>query len=598
MVGSAVLGACVCLWLLFGNDGDGVDEPSVKQGEQEDAPGLQGRSSGAAAPAEVQYVDAAEALKILRITNAWELQKYLEQGLHKPLPPDRGIVKQLVTRLRTAPKELALPTIIRGHLTSMPASFLPEIEPLLSDKRADVRWHGMQILLLWRQAKQEFRTPDLLARLDDDDASVRQAAMSLLAWGAPFDASVRDRLVQIIEAEHSASPPGRHSALSAAVALAVMGDPAFDTLLTILRSADADLACVIHGALRYAPRERIQRAMPELRRALQAEDATVRRTAVLPLVALGADARSALPELRECLEIDHEALLRDALSVIAGLGPHGREATPQVIDLLEHPDERVADAATAALCRIAGKDELARRALVDRIRDKASDEAAKALAAFGADGLGDAVAIIETDDAHSRYAALWTLATLGPEAAPAAHVLVPLIDQDDDRLLRERAVATAGLIGPKAAAAVPYIVRALGSPELPLSFIVAGTALLRIGGEAEPALVAALRSDDALLRRQAALVVSTWRLRARFALDALTSVLGDEDVATRRAAIESIVASFDELSRGGKVSAPDAYLDRVAPALDKAAQDSDRIVRAQAEHGQAVLAAARAARSR
>ena len=152
--------------------------------------------------------------------------------------------------------------------------------------------------------------------------------------------------------------------------------------------------------------------------------------------------------------------------------------------------------------------------------DVRAEGAALALADRGDEATGPLCALLRDPDPDRRW---WAGRALAAVATPAARVglITALTDADSD----VRACAAYGLGEARAVEAIPQLVNRLADPSAFVSRIVADS-LARIGTPAVPALIAALESNETLIRIGAARALSI--IQAHQAIPALCKALNDE----------------------------------------------------------------------
>ena len=235
--------------------------------------------------------------------------------------------------------------------------------------------------------------------------------------------------------------------------------------------------------------------------------------------------------------------------------------------------------------------EEAHQSFVEQVRAQRSEPTPRVAPSLGIDaedrdGLIDA---LRRSRAHDRAEALRGLANLrDPAAAPA--VVAILLNADEDVYVREAAARALGELRDARSAdalieilRLPYPGGSLAAPELrsPAQEALVGLkhaarqGLLGLGELAEPALAAALRDPDPLLRAEACQTLCYARSRAAVAFDLIAPLLNDPDPAVRMA----LVTHIDQL--------PGA---RKRELLLEAKSDRDRQVRARAARALALLA--------
>lgn len=136
---------------------------------------------------------------------------------------------------------------------------------------------------------------------------------------------------------------------------------------------------------------------------------------------------------------------------------------------------------------------------------EAPASAAEVLAVFsGASGpppLASVTRALDARDVAVRAAAAWAVGKTGRRAASLVLRLARAVVEDDAPRVRVAAARALGAIGPGAAAARPSLLKALADMRAAVRWA-AADALYRIGltADAAPALVEALRSEDAYVR--------------------------------------------------------------------------------------------------
>ncbi len=232
-------------------------------------------------------------------------------------------------------------------------------------------------------------------------------------------------------------------------------------------------------------------------------------------------ARQVMASYLPLLQDQDVQVRRNACSVLASLGPVAKPAVPALVALLDDPDDLVRDRAVDALAMIGLPAKTVLSALTRALEDKTAfvrytatrhyaftltpppdswpllrrlmNDRDKGVASLARSALDRAMR--EPAPKASVYAqmigmktstgyALQQLAMLGPGAAEALPVLVPVL-QDEQALHRYLAVETLGAIGPQAAAAVPALTKLLTDDDQVVRES-AAEALASIGGAGPP----------------------------------------------------------------------------------------------------------------
>jgi HEAT repeat protein len=217
-----------------------------------------------------------------------------------------------------------------------------------------------------------------------------------------------------------------------------------------------------------------------------------------------------------------------AALTLGRMGPRARDTVPALVDALNDPHPHVAEAAAAALKRIAGTPSFAAEPptpaptsgalespavidLVDMLRHEDPSLRRIAVVALGETSSVGRAAIPELveglddrDEAVRREAAR-ALGKIG--AAAAVPSLVVALGGAADDVGRASAAEALGRIGRRAAVAIPGLIAALKHADDGVCDA-AASALVMIGLQAAPALIEAVTDDDRRLRRRAAAVLT------------------------------------------------------------------------------------------
>jgi RNA polymerase sigma factor (sigma-70 family) len=243
-----------------------------------------------------------------------------------------------------------------------------------------------------------------------------------------------------------------------------------------------------------------KRVIPALVGSLKDKVSDVPNAAAEALAFIGKDAVRTLQEL---LKGKDKELRKWAAVSLSGIGPEGKDAIPALIECLEDEDASLRGWAVGALGRMAPESKSAIPALIKLLRSDASrSSAVDALNRF-----------------HELAVPVWREA---------------LKDRDDK--IRAAAAESLALIGGAAKGANPDLIRALADKDQEVRQR-AGIALVRVGAEAVPALVEALKDKDPVIRAGSAQVLGEMGSTvAASAVPALVKAMGDEDKRVREAA--------------------------------------------------------------
>lgn len=409
---------------------------------------------------------------------------------------------------------------------------VPELQKLLSDKDAQVRWRTARALGDFGSQAQA-AAPALRSLLKDRDPIVQyHAAVALGKLNDSSDDTVQ-ALVQVVT-----SPDGRvaRAAIAALRNLQPKPEVVVEALQKVLSSDDD--AVVLYAM--EAITERGADAAPLLIAALKEP-----KTAYLACTAIehiGPQAKVTVPALTELLgNTKHSQVLIQALLALASIGPDANSAVPQIAPLLQSSTDSTvpvaaayalgsigastADAelrsaadsdngflqmmATWALAKGHPDDEELLKSAVSRLtQGLANDDpmmrsaAARALAELEApaDLVAPALIALASDpDPHVAENIVSALATRGEKVVPRAS---EALKHPERRKLAARVLAR---VGPAASAAVGSLAEAAVAAD-PESRVEIHRALAAIGPEAGAAtevLIEGLSSDDEGVRHSA-----------------------------------------------------------------------------------------------
>ena len=351
--------------------------------------------------------------------------------------------------------------------------------------------------------------------------------------------------------------------LDAIIALGQMGEQALDVMPELSRAAVQDSQGAVRVSAVWAMREIDESgAVAMMRRALSAQDCTVRARAAEALYDFGPAAKDAVPDLmvmaqdtacsgETTYECTDETIIYTDIRILAikALGAMGRDAvqaTPVLtLLILEETDETLTGAAEQA------------REAVDPRGDKL---------------VSDLVFVLENADADLRYKAAWRLGLEERAARDAVPALTSALS-DNDASVRAAAAEALGRIGPAASDAIPDLERTMRF-DSGYARIHAAVALVRAGsntGNVLPALMAELRTDDVVsYKKEAAWALGELGPDAADAVPALIEALGCDFVSVRTASAVAL----------GKIG-PSAE-QALAALVERAVNDHEEQVRIQA----------------
>lgn len=310
-------------------------------------------------------------------------------------------------------------------------------------------------------------------------------------------------------------------------------------------------------------------AVPALIEALADEDEKVRSAAAFALAEFGPAAKAAVPALTQMIvTADGISGCWGAVHALGEIGLDAAPAVPQLILLLRHGGMIAQQIAPEALGKIGPAAQAAVPALVEALRydKRAGAKAAEALGRMGAAAQAAVPALIAALGYDDRIAveAVQALGRLGPAVVPHLPTLLQQA-QNPAWPQRDRANETLRALGPLAEEAIPSLLAALQDKNDAIRLYAAvslwninrrnNVELLR---EVEQALIAALRSDDKEVRREAAKALGdtqdfAYGLAARLILErfsvearlspleaALAQAMEDSVHAVRKAAAEAL----------------------------------------------------------
>jgi len=327
--------------------------------------------------------------------------------------------------------------------------------------------------------------------------------------------------------------------------------------------------------------EAVVKAMTNL---LAQKNVKVRAAAAHVLGRMGTAGRAALPQLAKALQ---EADVAEPLNKL-GAGDIPLWLAESVVC----PDDPLQNEAYSALSRLRSDDERVVAKLTEALRLSDLSVRWHAVGLLGEIGPKAATAHaalvrilteepkqnrsdgIFSDNEVRAWAAL-SLGCIGAEPEATVRLLTTMIKYYDPEIQTWSALGL-GKMGEKAKAAIPSLVEALADEKFPLSRAMcaysahpehpAATALVNIGPSAIPALIEALRSKHASVRRHAADALWFFGPEAKSAATALIAAVRDENKDVREQAVRAL-ASVEQQAK------------IIGPALLLASRDSDRDVR-------------------
>ena len=225
------------------------------------------------------------------------------------------------------------------------------------------------------------------------------------------------------------------------------------------------------------------------------------------------------------------------------------------------------------------------------------------LPAVGAVNFGKLAEQLASSERDQRREASLQLRSIGREAKAILPQIVKALDDADTQVF-SNAITAIAEIGPDAKDAIPALMdlmdgrkgRGFRPKDREQALYRAAYALSRIGAEARPGLLAALKGEDTSLRRGAAKALGMTGPDAKDAVPALIENLGHDDETLRRDAVEALVligpAAVESLI--ASLRFPDPRLrEGSARALGELGAGADSLLRVAAEEKEtSVLSAA------
>jgi HEAT repeat protein len=375
--------------------------------------------------------------------------------------------------------------------------------------------------------------PALTAALWDEDRARRAAALYVLGL---LGDRARPATAAVTAALGDCDPLVRGVA---AQTLGRIGPPsAVPALLPLLDQEDEVRRSALLALLDLRAEARV--VVPILVKWLRAEDVPQRRLAAGELGGLGPEAVPAVAALVEALKDEGKGVRADAIRSLGRIGPGARAAVPALSAVLagDGPaEDRLA--AAEALWLIAQPAEVAAALKRWPMEPRGGWRVPAALLLWRIDKGPEAVAALADVIAHGklpdRLAALDAVRWIGPGARAALPALTPAL-RDKDPYLRTAAALALGRLGRHGRPAARDLAALLGDEDAHVR-LAAALALWQ-GGDPEglKRLVAGLRAADPEVRAEAAMLLSFGGRSAKDAAPALRAALADGDASVRRAA--------------------------------------------------------------
>lgn len=407
------------------------------------------------------------------------------------------------------------PAVIREALNALAdrgTSMVPAMIEALKDDRTEY-WALLVLQTIGPDAKEA--VPAITGVLNEpDEPWQRMEAAITLGKIGPASASAVPQLVKLLD------DPEKGVSHAAVYALAMIGPeakPAAKQIRSHLDTEDPFQWVVGSWALAkiYPENKTIQKTTARfLAVMLTDEDQEVRRAAAQALLNLKPGPAIMLPALENALKDADLPVVEDALTAIAGLG---QDALPVLIHALQH--DRVRMQAAYLIQQLGPKAAPAASALMEAYQnEQRADVRRELLFTLGHIGpaaqeaMDCAIAGCSSDDEGIRYASMYVLGQLGPQGMRGKDVLKSHLDNED----RYHAATAAWALAMIDA----------DDPDL----ISKGV----------PLFVEALDSQNANVRREAAIALGKLGQPAKSALPALKKATGDKNPEVAKAAEAAI----------------------------------------------------------
>ncbi len=302
-------------------------------------------------------------------------------------------------------------------------------------------------------------------------------------------------------------------------------------------------------------------SLPALATAIEVlsdEVALLRAQAIEVIGAIGPAARSASPAVERCLADSDDQVRARALFVFVLLAEERATVLPTVIRSLDDKADNVVATAALVLHEFYGakaEQHVQRVAqLLEKTHPQVARNARMAMASMGDSAIPVIVETLRARDAagdpgdaeakarqlQRRVAAIEVVAIMRPIRQPALEAVVDLFRNAEGQILDAAAVALRRIAEP----AVPYLAKVAEDATLPLERRQrALTELGTIGDparSASPTIVAALRHEDARLRKAAAETVMKIPSGVPGSVEALVPMLDSTDIEVRMFATQAI----------------------------------------------------------
>ena len=334
-----------------------------------------------------------------------------------------------------------------------------------------------------------------------------------------------------------------------------------------------------HSGVKALHRTPLQHRIKALITNLRAPEKEIRMAAAKTLALIGKEAEDAVLALGEALRDESPEVRLTSVNGLRDIGSRANAVTPALIDALTDDEFDIQVAAFQTLAAIGAE---AVPALVRLLKDGSESLINDAARLLGNIGSGDEatvsalINVLKKNDGRTYWAVVDALGRFGEKATPAVPVLVNMLKDGDRETYRHvtaalirsgvegaRALFHAlrqqdtlfrlwpasddlGEIGPECITAVPVLIDALreyqDEYQDDYSYIhyFASAALVKIGSQAVPALVALLEEKDFNARKAAATTLAGIGPNAVDAIPALMKKLRENDWDLRQYATSAL----------------------------------------------------------
>lgn len=402
---------------------------------------------------------------------------------------------------------------------------------LAAAKDADVELRAAVLRALGRIGSQSPEIlPALKRGLDDPDPRVREACA---AGAATFGREGAELLAERFQRD-AASRKSIAEALRAAPMSWKWSLPVFLELAKSNQADDRRVAFAVFADMGQAAAS----AVPQLAAALKDPDPAVQRNALKALGQIATEA--AVTPLLEYVVVAPDATRSEAAETLVRVG---KPAVPRLIKALAEEDLMFGYVAAKVLGKIGPSAVAATPALLQGLKRNNPtfrQAAAQAVVNIGPEGLPHFFAALQDRDVEHRRDVADLLYQMQAKPRSAAVGLRKALDDGDEYV---RIVCAADYVACEGdyQVAWPILFPALKSDDAGLAQT-AAQALIIIGPETAPPLIAALKDPSARLRSAAAMVLSKIQPPPLEAATAVIAALNDEKDLVRAAAVNAAAA--------------------------------------------------------